>query len=250
MLIPTITSQSSQPPKRASYSWSTPHRNNVLLYLHPLPPIHDALQVSIKQTVYLIRKKILFGNENGSLTSLVPGDISERDFFPPDHSSPMTPRTLDEAHPAAATAAVALAQLHHHPLASASDWDSEMVYFSLSIYNCPSTINAPTPLTVCLLYRILIRIAISERIGCALQLSFLPYEIISNKSLYRRFIPQNQGSFFHRYWLTLRPVVLQRYLLFSGGRGFNVLEKDRLLNPRARENMSEIVPESTVGGQA
>lgn len=37
----------------------------------------------------------------------------------------MTPRTIEEAHPAAATAAVALAQLHHHRLAS--DWDTEMV---------------------------------------------------------------------------------------------------------------------------
>ncbi|OKL55604.1 hypothetical protein UA08_09031 [Talaromyces atroroseus] len=41
-----------------------------------------------------------------------------------DASPPVTPRTIDEAHPAAATAAVALAQLHHHRLAS--DWD-EMV---------------------------------------------------------------------------------------------------------------------------
>lgn len=41
-----------------------------------------------------------------------------------DTSPPITPRTIDDAHPAAATAAVALAQLHHHRLAS--DWD-EMV---------------------------------------------------------------------------------------------------------------------------
>ncbi|KUL88888.1 hypothetical protein ZTR_03511 [Talaromyces verruculosus] len=38
-----------------------------------------------------------------------------------DTSPPVTPRTIDDAHPAAATAAVALAQLHHHRLAS--DWD-------------------------------------------------------------------------------------------------------------------------------
>ncbi|QGA13740.1 hypothetical protein EYB26_001391 [Talaromyces marneffei] len=38
-----------------------------------------------------------------------------------DTSPPITPRTIDDAHPAAATAAVALAQLHHHRLAS--DWD-------------------------------------------------------------------------------------------------------------------------------
>ncbi|KAK2803457.1 hypothetical protein FQN51_003564 [Onygenales sp. PD_10] len=52
------------------------------------------------------------------------GDLADRDLFgAPDRSSPLTPRTLDEAHPAAATAAVALAQLHHHRLTA--DWDSE-----------------------------------------------------------------------------------------------------------------------------
>lgn len=44
-----------------------------------------------------------------------------------DSSSPATPRAVDEPHPAAATAAVALAQLHHHRLAS--DWDTDMVCF-------------------------------------------------------------------------------------------------------------------------
>lgn len=53
-----------------------------------------------------------------------PNDGRDRDIFGTDHtSSPATPRTLDEAHPAAATAAVALAQLHHNRLTS--DWDSE-----------------------------------------------------------------------------------------------------------------------------
>ncbi|KAJ9199625.1 hypothetical protein DTO166G4_9213 [Paecilomyces variotii] len=51
-------------------------------------------------------------------------DIADRDIYVADASSPVTPRAIDEAHPAAATAAVALAQLHHHRLAS--DWESEM----------------------------------------------------------------------------------------------------------------------------
>jgi hypothetical protein len=42
-----------------------------------------------------------------------------------DASPPVTPRTIDDAHPAAATAAVALAQLHHHHRL-ATDWE-EMV---------------------------------------------------------------------------------------------------------------------------
>ncbi|KAL1970136.1 hypothetical protein VTN77DRAFT_6541 [Rasamsonia byssochlamydoides] len=50
--------------------------------------------------------------------------VSDRDIYVADASSPVTPRTIDDAHPAAATAAVALAQLHHHRLVS--DWDSEM----------------------------------------------------------------------------------------------------------------------------
>jgi hypothetical protein len=52
-------------------------------------------------------------------------ELLDRDIYVADASSPVTPRTIDDAHPAAATAAVALAQLHHHRLAS--DWESEMV---------------------------------------------------------------------------------------------------------------------------
>ncbi|KAJ5174032.1 uncharacterized protein N7500_001963 [Penicillium coprophilum] len=53
-----------------------------------------------------------------------PHDVApERDVYVAD-GSPATPRALDEPHPAAATAAVALAQLHHHRLAS--DWDTDM----------------------------------------------------------------------------------------------------------------------------
>ncbi|KAL4803786.1 hypothetical protein BDV18DRAFT_162792 [Aspergillus unguis] len=50
-------------------------------------------------------------------------DASDRDFYAGSHS-PATPRGIDEAHPAAATAAVALAQLHHNRLAS--DWDADV----------------------------------------------------------------------------------------------------------------------------
>ncbi|KAJ5721008.1 uncharacterized protein N7483_008942 [Penicillium malachiteum] len=50
-------------------------------------------------------------------------DLADRDIYVADASSPATPRA-DEPHPAAATAAVALAQLHHHRLAS--DWDTDM----------------------------------------------------------------------------------------------------------------------------
>jgi hypothetical protein len=51
-------------------------------------------------------------------------NTSEREFYVADGSSPVTPRTVEDAHPAAATAAVALAQLQNQRL---SDWDSEMV---------------------------------------------------------------------------------------------------------------------------
>lgn len=51
-----------------------------------------------------------------------------------DTSPPVTPRTIDDAHPAAATAAVALAQLHHHRLAS--DWD-DMVSLHPHTQTCP-----------------------------------------------------------------------------------------------------------------
>src|SRR5436190_5478822 len=67
------------------------------------------------------------GRKFGTGADRFPADAGERDIFGHDGSSPVTPRTLDEAHPAAATAAVALAQLHHHRLNS--EWDSEMVSF-------------------------------------------------------------------------------------------------------------------------
>ncbi|KAA8650785.1 putative transcription factor RfeD [Aspergillus tanneri] len=51
-------------------------------------------------------------------------EVPDRDIYVADASSPATPRGIDEAHPAAATAAVALAQLHHNRLAS--DWDTDM----------------------------------------------------------------------------------------------------------------------------
>ncbi|KAL4788382.1 hypothetical protein BJX76DRAFT_366833 [Aspergillus varians] len=51
-------------------------------------------------------------------------DASDRDFYGAGSHSPATPRGIDEAHPAAATAAVALAQLHHNRLTS--DWDADV----------------------------------------------------------------------------------------------------------------------------
>ncbi|CAG8052004.1 unnamed protein product [Penicillium olsonii] len=73
-----------------------------------------------------------------------PHDVApERDIYVAD-GSPATPRALDEPHPAAATAAVALAQLHHHRLAS--DWDTDMETHSdtdLSHPHMRSTIELP-----------------------------------------------------------------------------------------------------------
>lgn len=57
-------------------------------------------------------------------------DVADRDIYVADASSPATPRGIDETHPAAATAAVALAQLHHNRLAS--DWDTDMVCVATS----------------------------------------------------------------------------------------------------------------------
>ncbi|BCS20513.1 putative transcription factor RfeD [Aspergillus puulaauensis] len=51
-------------------------------------------------------------------------DASDRDIYGAGSNSPATPRGIDETHPAAATAAVALAQLHHNRLAS--DWGPDV----------------------------------------------------------------------------------------------------------------------------
>ncbi|OQD84514.1 hypothetical protein PENANT_c012G03632 [Penicillium antarcticum] len=74
-----------------------------------------------------------------------PQDVApDRDIYVADAGSPATPRAHDEPHPAAATAAVALAQLHHHRLAS--DWDTDMETHSdtdLSQPRMRSTIELP-----------------------------------------------------------------------------------------------------------
>ena len=49
----------------------------------------------------------------------------DRDAYAGVKSSPAPPRTLEDQYPAAATAAVALAQLHSHQ--PHSEWDSEPV---------------------------------------------------------------------------------------------------------------------------
>lgn len=49
----------------------------------------------------------------------------ERDAYTVSRSAPAPPRSLEDQYPAAATAAVALAQLHNHR--PDSDWESEAV---------------------------------------------------------------------------------------------------------------------------
>lgn len=56
----------------------------------------------------------------------------DRDSYTGSQSSPAPPRTLEDQYPAAATAAVALAQLHNHR--PESDWDSEAVSRSSTMF--------------------------------------------------------------------------------------------------------------------
>jgi hypothetical protein len=53
-------------------------------------------------------------------------DASEHDFYGADISAPATPGNIEGSLPAAANAAVALAQLHHQ---LGPDWDSDAVRF-------------------------------------------------------------------------------------------------------------------------
>jgi hypothetical protein len=53
-------------------------------------------------------------------------DASEPDFYGADISAPATPGNIEGSLPAAANAAVALAQLHHQ---LGPDWDSDAVRF-------------------------------------------------------------------------------------------------------------------------
>ena len=56
-------------------------------------------------------------------TETIPADASDQDFYGADVSAPETPGNLDSSLPAAANAAVALAQLHN----LGSEWDSDYV---------------------------------------------------------------------------------------------------------------------------
>ena len=56
----------------------------------------------------------------------------DRDVYAGVKSSPAPPRTLEDQYPAAATAAVALAQLHSHQ--PHSEWDSEAVSSQLGAF--------------------------------------------------------------------------------------------------------------------
>lgn len=68
----------------------------------------------------------------------------DRDAYKGTQSSPAPPRSLEDQYPAAATAAVALAQLHSHQ--PHSDWDSEAVITLLSLSTEPrmATDSCPT----------------------------------------------------------------------------------------------------------
>src|SRR5436190_6320065 len=57
-------------------------------------------------------------------------DASEQDIYGADISAPATPGNVEGSGPAAANAAVALAQLHNHQLGP--DWDSDAVCDSLT----------------------------------------------------------------------------------------------------------------------
>lgn len=71
----------------------------------------------------------------------------DRDAYTRVESSPAPPRTLEDQYPAAATAAVALAQLHSHQ--PHSEWDSEAVSISYKQLNLIR--NFECQLTVALL---------------------------------------------------------------------------------------------------
>src|SRR2546423_6651922 len=66
-----------------------------------------------KTRAYLLKK-------NGA------ADASQPDFYGADISAPATPGNIEGSLPAAANAAVALAQLHHQ---LGPDWDSDAVRF-------------------------------------------------------------------------------------------------------------------------
>ncbi len=112
--IQSTTSLSFPRPRKAFSLWSTPHplrdRN-----LHNLHNLHSRLWIQVRQRPWHLGGSLL--------TIIVYGH--DREVYAGSQSSPAPPRSLEDQYPAAATAAVALAQLHNHR--PDSDWDSEAV---------------------------------------------------------------------------------------------------------------------------
>lgn len=103
-------------------------------YISKLPATEESFQLMINAPPSERSQPLsaqTFGNSGWSHTSckvekqlmnVVHGH--ERDAYAANHSSPAPARTLEDTYPAAATAAVALAQLRQRP---DSDWESDAV---------------------------------------------------------------------------------------------------------------------------
>ena len=174
--------------------------------------------------------------------------MADRDIYVADASSPATPRALDEPHPAAATAAVALAQLHHHRLAS--DWDTDMVRPFSPIF-CIPPCDVSRSSWGLRFYRIRTRIPISLTIACDRRSNYHRCATTSNKNRYRRSL-RVLGDFFRLFSIILRiprPVAHPPYPLFSARTSFPDHANRRSLNRPESRSMIDRDQRSLVGDQ-
>ena len=126
-----IISLSFQLQRRASYLWSlllpvSILIHTILILLH-WPQVQGDMVCVLKTISLSLSSCQLFPYHHHlyySVSSYLVG-YADKDVYVADSSPPAPSRPVDEFHPAAATAAVALAQLHHHRLTS--DWDSDVV---------------------------------------------------------------------------------------------------------------------------
>ena len=161
----------------------------------------------------------------------------DRDSYGRVQSSPAPPRISEDQYPAAATAAVALAQLHNHR--PDSDWESEAVgdsrdpcgalaVRSLANFGSSSRITPPK--------------VKPDSPACILPSSFRLYRTISTNKFYLHSIPQDRGSFYLPCWRTLRRTVLLHCHQYNVGILYR--ERKSLVDPENRRSRRIVANQS------
>ena len=150
-----------------------------------------------------------------TVVDLLEGYGPDRDaYYGADASSPATPRTIAEANPATAHAAVALAQLHNRGLES--EWDSEAVGRSTILH--PFSFSIPNSFANWIILRRRTRSRKSIRNSNKPPSISLQYETISRDNLHPPSSHLDQENSYPQCSETHHRVGRRHYLQYSASR--------------------------------